>query len=92
MQLKSNFGGALVSVHGMAKHSTRSVLVFTLLISLAPLLVPLFTEVPGWFSFVFPFWIPLCFFAFPTVHALCKVIVWLEERVDELEHDRNRAA
>ena len=93
MKMKSNFGNAAVAVHGLAQRSSRFIYGATFLLALAPLFVHLImpTQQQPWVLFAQGLWVPFCFLVFPTIYNLCRLVVWLEGRVDELERERSRA-
>ena len=45
------------------------------------LLIPLFTQVGGFWGI----WIPFCFFSIPALHHLSRELVQTKERLTELE-------
>ena len=40
-----------------------------------------FSQGPG----IWGMWIPLCFITIPAIHVLCKMVLQLQNRIEELE-------
>ena len=70
-----------MTLAGMAKRSDIVVLGITLLFAMAGALLAIFLGGQSMWGT----WIPLCFITIPPIHYLCKEVLRLRRKIEELE-------
>lgn len=90
----------LATIEALGKRSNASVMKITLVFAMTGALLNigghlLRSLMTGQASFpmFWGMWIPLCYLVIPPVHYLCRMVIELQRRVDELEAQaKHRAA
>jgi hypothetical protein len=78
-QIMNNWSDKTIS--GMAKRSDVVVLGVTILLAMMGALLVVFLGGQG----IWGTWIPLCFITIPPIHYLCREVVSLRRKMEELE-------